>query len=349
MWWLLLAGLAVAAAAAAVGVAVRMPGRSHRGALAPLTEGERTLREELRRHVQVLASDIGERHIWNAGSLDAAAGYILRHFSGAGLSVTEERFAVRGAEVANVIAEVEPSVPETETETVVVGAHYDSVVGTVGANDNASGVAALLELARLQAERPRRRRIRFVAFVNEEPPFFLTSEMGSRRHARRCRERGERVSAMLALETLGCYSDRRFSQSYPFPFGLFYPRTGNFVAFVGNLRSRALVRRCIGTFRRRAAFPSEGTAAPGYLPGVFWSDHWSFWREGYPALMVTDTALFRYGYYHLAGDTPEKLDYGRLARVVAGLARVVEELAECKGRSGESGNRFRLPSPDPDP
>lgn len=326
MWWLLPAGLAMAAVAAAVGVAVRMPGRSHRGALAPLGDGERTVREGLRHHVQVLASDIGERHVWNAGSLDAAAGYVRRCFSGAGMTVTEERFTVRGAEVANVIAEVEPSAPDAET--VIVGAHYDSVVGTVGANDNASGVAALLELARLLAGRPRRRRIRFVAFVNEEPPFFLTSEMGSRRHARRCRERGERVRAMLALETVGCYSDRRFSQSYPFPFGLFYPRTGNFVAFVGNLRSRALVRRCVGTFRRHAAFPSEGTAAPGYLPGVFWSDHWSFWREGYPALMVTDTALFRYGYYHLAGDTPEKLDYGRLARVVAGLAQVVEELAE---------------------
>ena len=333
MSWLLLTLAGVTLAGGSICAAIHMPGKSHRGRLAPLTGTEEAIRTGLRRHVHVLAGEIGERHIWNPGSLAAAADYVRGAFAAAGIAAIDEPYAVREVEVSNVIAEIGSGDPTGEI--VVVGAHYDSVIGTVGANDNASGVAALLELARLLVGRPLARRGRFVAFANEEPPFFLTLEMGSRRHAQGCRARRERVVAMLTLETMGCYSDRRLSQSYPFPFGLFYPRTGNFIAFVGNLRSRALVRRCVSAFRRCAAFPSEGTAAPGDLPGVFWSDHWAFWREGYPALMVTDTALFRYGYYHLAGDTPEKVDYGRLARVVAGLAHVIEELAGVE----ESGDR----------
>lgn len=322
--WAIPAVAAVAAAVAAILAVMCMPGRSYRGLLPPLTAEEETIRAGLRRHVRALAAEIGERHIWHDGSLAAAADYIEGALAVAGLTVTRQRFTVRGVEVANVIGEL--GSPHPDAEVTVVGAHYDSVIGTVGANDNASGVAALLELARLLAVRPLARRVRFVAFANEEPPFFLSSEMGSRQYAQRCRDARENVVAMLALETMGCYSDRRYSQSYPFPLGLFYPRTGNFIAFVGNLRSRALVRRCVRAFRRHAAFPSEGAAAPGYLPGVFWSDHWSFWRAGYRALMVTDTAPFRYGYYHLAGDTPEKVDYARLARVVTGLAGVIEEL-----------------------
>ncbi len=334
MTWVALALVAVVAAGVTISAVTWMPGRSHRGPLLPLTEAEDLIRIGLRRHVRTLASDIGERHLWHEGSMAAAADYVHAAFATAGLAVSEQRFTVRGCEVANVIGEAGP--PHPDGELVVVGAHYDSVIGTVGANDNASGVAVLLELARLLGPRPLGRQLRFVAFANEEPPFFLSWEMGSRQYARRCRERRERLVAMLALETMGCYSDRRFSQSYPFPFGLFYPRTGNFIAFVGNLRSRALVRRCLRSFRGHAAFPSEGTAAPGYLPGVFWSDHWAFWREGYQALMVTDTALFRYGYYHLAGDTPEKIDYARLARVVGGLAHVIEDLA---GGGEDSGVR----------
>ena len=283
------------------------------------------MRDRLRRHVQVLAGDIGERHIWHPDGLAAAERYIAAAMREAELSVERQAFDARGAPVANVIGTWTPEA--SHREAIVVGAHYDSVVGTVGANDNASGVAALLELARVLAADGEALPVRFVAFVNEEPPFFLTDDMGSRQYAIRCRARGDRIRAMLSLETLGCYSDRPFSQSYPPPLGFFYPRTGNFVAFVGNLRSRTLVRRCVRTFRSLVRFPCEGAALPGYLPGIFWSDHWSFWREGYPAAMVTDTALFRYGYYHLRGDTPEKLNYGRLARVVNGLARVVRALA----------------------
>jgi Zn-dependent M28 family amino/carboxypeptidase len=214
---------------------------------------------------------------------------------------------------------------------VVIGAHYDTVRGSPGANDNASGVAALLELARLLKEFRPKREIRLVAFVNEEQPFFATEGMGSWRYAKRCASRGESVSAMLSLETIGYYSDQPGSQHYPFPFGLFYPSRGNFIAFVGNLRSGMLVRKVVESFRRNADFPSEAVAAPGWMTGIGWSDHWAFWKEGYPALMVTDTALFRYAEYHTSADTHEVVDVERTARVVHGLAAVIRDLAEERG------------------
>ena len=199
--------------------------------------------------------------------------------------------------------------------------------GSPGADDNASGVAALLELARLLAGTALPRTVRFVAFANEEAPFFYGDEMGSNLYAARAHAQGERIEAMLSLETVGYFTDQPGSQRYPFPFSLFYPDTGNFIGFVGNLSSRRLVRRVIGAFRVSTAFPSEGVAAPSGMEGVHWSDHWSFWEAGYPAIMVTDTAPFRYPHYHTATDTPEQLDYTGLARVTGGLAEVVGVLA----------------------
>jgi Zn-dependent M28 family amino/carboxypeptidase len=151
--------------------------------------------------------------------------------------------------------------------------------------------------------------------------------MGSLVYARQCRQRNENIVAMLSLETIGYYSTAKGSQKYPFPVGLFYPSRGDFVAIVGNRANARLVRRCIASFRRQASFPSEGAALPGRLPGIDWSDHWSFWQAGYPGIMVTDTAPFRYPHYHTEQDTPDKLDYERLARVVAGLDKVLEDLA----------------------
>jgi Zn-dependent M28 family amino/carboxypeptidase len=225
----------------------------------------------------------------------------------------------------NVEAEIAGS--ERRDEVVIVGAHYDSVEGTTGANDNASGVAAMLALARTLAMRHPRTTLRFVAFANEEPPYFQTKDMGSVVYAERCKQRGERVVAMLSLETIGFYSDARGSQKYPPPLAALYPDTGNFIGFVGDRSSAALVRRAVATFRGATRFPSEGAALFAWLPGVGWSDQWSFWQAGYPAIMVTDTAPFRYPHYHTVADTPDKLDYDRMARVVTGLQRVVEDLA----------------------
>jgi len=304
---------------------IRMPGRSHTGPLQPLTAEQRDVGLRLRAHVTRLAGEIGERNVWAHENLAAAAGWIEETLRSLGLEVRGQTFEAEGHRVRNL--EVERRGAGRADEIVVVGAHYDSVLGSPGANDNASGVAALLELARRFGDQSSARTLRFVAFVNEEPPFFQTAEMGSLVYARRSRAASERVVAMLSLETIGCYADAPGSQQYPFPFGLFYPRRGDFVGFVGNIASRALVGQAIGAFRRHAAFPSEGVAAPGWIGGIGWSDHWGFWQQGYPAVMVTDTAPFRYPHYHLHSDTPDRLDYDRLARVVSGLARVVEELA----------------------
>jgi hypothetical protein len=154
--------------------------------------------------------------------------------------------------------------------------------------------------------------------------------MGSRIYASRLRQQHEDIVGMLSLETMGFYSEAPHSQEYPFPFSFLYPDSANFIGFVANLRSRHLMRLSLAAFRRTTRFPSEGTAAPGWITGIGWSDHWSFWREGYRAIMVTDTAFFRYEHYHTRQDTPEKIDYDRLARVTNGLAEVVRELANTE-------------------
>ena len=172
------------------------------------------------------------------------------------------------------------------------------------------------------------RTLRFVAFVNEEPQYFQTPQMGSFVYAARCQSRGDRIEAMISLETIGYYSNEPRSQGYPAPgLGFLYPRTGNFIAFVGNVASRSLLRNVIGEFRRYAQIPSEGGALPAMIPGVGWSDQWSFWQHGYPGIMVTDTAPFRYPHYHAATDTPDKLDYDSMTRVVVGLEKVIHHLA----------------------
>lgn len=303
---------------------VWMPGRSWNGPLRPLSDGQRAVCARLEGHVHVLAGDIGERNTATHAALLRTADYIERTFGEAGYSVARQEFRAEGRPVCNL--EVELRGTSRAEEIVVVGAHYDTVYVCAGANDNGSGVAALLELARQFAGRPQPRSVRFVAFVNEEPPYFRTDEMGSLVYARRCKERGDRIVGMMSLETIGYYSDEEGSQQYPPPFGWFYPDRGHFIAFVANTSSGGLVRRAVRAFRASAQFPSEGVAAPGFITGIGWSDHWSFWQAGYPAFMVTDTAPFRYPFYHTEEDTPDKLDYERMARVTEGLVSVVEEM-----------------------
>ncbi len=303
---------------------IRMPLESYAGPWLPLGQEEEALRETLKRDVQVLAGDIGERSLFAEGTLTTAANFIEAALAKAGYQVNRQGYEVRGTICHNLEVEI-PGGPRRD-EIVIIGAHYDSVSGSPGANDNASGVAALLALARSFAGTKPERTLRFVAFVNEEPPFFWTADMGSRVYAKECRKRGENIVAMVSLETIGYYSDEQGSQRYPFPLGLFYPSRGDFIAFVGNTASSDLVRQCIATFRRHARFPSEGAALPALTPGVGWSDHWSFWQEDYPALMVTDTAPFRYPHYHTAGDTPDKINYERMARLVTGLEKVIRDL-----------------------
>jgi Zn-dependent M28 family amino/carboxypeptidase len=309
-------------------VKIHMPGKTFAGPLPPLSAEQAQLSARLRGHVQVLGGDIGERNVYHPQALEAAAAYIEGQFANLGYQTGRQEYEVEGVRVRNIDVNI-PGVPGAARadEIVVVGAHYDSARGAPGANDNASGVAAVLEIARTLRDRKLARTVRYVAFVNEEPPFFQTDQMGSVVYARRCRERGERVVAMLTPETIGCYSDEKKSQHYPSLLSWFYPSVGNFIAFVGESESGRLVARCVQLFREHAKFPSEGGAAPKSIEGVGWSDHWSFSRQGYPGLMITDTAPFRYAHYHTAQDTPDKCDYDRMARVVEGVARVIEDLA----------------------
>ena len=307
--------LVMAVPAAFLGWMIAMPGRSWSGAPAPLAERDRALADRLRAHVTAIAS--GEHNMDHPVAYEAAAVYLEAQLAQAGFPVHRQPLeALKGAE-RNLEVEIPGSA--AGAGIVVVGAHYDSVAGAPGANDNGSGVAGVLELARLLSSWKPRHTWRLVLFANEEPPYFYTDLMGSADYARKSKARGERIAAMFSLETIGYYSDAPGSQRYPFPFSFFYPDRGDFLAFVGNLPSRRLVRETIGAFRVHARFPSEGVAAPAFIPGVDWSDHLNFWREGWPALMITDTAPFRYPYYHTAHDTPDKIDYERLARVVIGL------------------------------
>ena len=305
-------------------VMLRMPGNSHAGALPQLSDQQRKLSAQLRSHVEVLGRKIGERHDRRPKQLAAAIRFITGQFEAAGHKVAAQTFG--RLPLTNL--EVEITGTQHAKEIVVVGAQYDSAHDTPAANDNGSGVAALLTLAaRLRGLRPKRT-LRLVAFASEEPPHFQTDQMGSLVYAKRCKDRGENVVAMLSLETMGYFDDAAGSQKYPPPLSAFYPDTGNFIAVVGNVASRSLVHEVLASLRSNMRFPSEGAALPAALQGVGWSDHWSFWQHGYSAVMITDTAVFRYPHYHEPTDTPDKIDFDRLARVVVGLDKTIRQLID---------------------
>jgi hypothetical protein len=319
--------LLIAAPAAALLWMTSVPGRSHEGPLPPLDPQQADLARRAQQHVVAIASR--PHNIGHPEELERSARYIEAALAGYGYAVQRQPFAADGQQVRNLEAVIEPAA--ADAGTLVIGAHYDSCCGAPGANDNGSGTAAVIELARLLADLRGRSalRIRLVLFVNEEPPYFKTPSMGSLVYAKRLKEGGERLMGMMSLETIGYYSDRENSQHYPPPLGLLYPKKGDFIAFVGLTSSRGFVRRTVAAFRKEAGFPSVGGTAPGFVAGIDWSDHWSFEQVGIPALMVTDSAPFRYPYYHSSEDTPDKLDYERLARVVSGLERVVRGWARA--------------------
>jgi hypothetical protein len=303
----------------------QMPLQSHTGPLPNLSGEEAEIRDHLRVHVNYLSEAIGERNLSRPVSLQATANYLRSNLAQAGYTVAEHTFLVDGHDVSNL--EVTLSGVDRSGGTIIVGAHYDTAAGAPGANDNSSGVAAVLELARLLQRSTMRKTVRFVLFVNEEPPYFQTDKMGSVVYARQLRQDHVHVSAMISLETIGYYSDVPDSQKYPALLNLFYPSRGNFVGFVGNPESRDLVRLAVRRFRETSKFPSEGIAAPADWPGIGWSDQWSFWQQQYPGIMITDTAPFRYPYYHTPRDTANHVDFDGMSRVVEGIRRVIESLA----------------------
>ena len=302
-----------------------MPGSSFEGEPPPMDEELKELAAQLERDVRVFADEIGPRHVEAPQGLEESVEFLEDELQQVGYDPKRQTFEVQGVDCHNVEVEIEGS--EHPDEIVIFGAHYDSFLDTPAANDNASGVAANLHLARYFADADPERTLRFVFFVNEEPPWFQTEKMGSYQYAKRSDERGEDIVAMVSLETIGYYSDEPGSQEYPVGMlSWMYGDQGNFIAIVGNVASRSVLREATGAFRDTAVVPSESAALPGFTPGVGWSDHWAFWQFDFPGIMFTDTALFRYPYYHTAQDTAEKLDYETMARVVEGVEGVVEAL-----------------------
>ncbi len=329
---------------------IRMPGTSYSGGL-PKVDAPTALASRLKDHVRTLAEEIGERNVFHPHELNRAADYVESQLELAGYTVDRFRFDTpisaedkmeadsfyvrNGAapsevevgdeiEVYNLVAER----PGKSPGYVVIAAHYDSVLISPGADDNASGVAALIELARVFSDVQLDKSVRFVAFTNEEPLMWRTEYMGSFRYARQMRNQGEEVHAMLSIDGMGYYSDEEGSQHYPPPVSLFYPSKANFVAVVSNVENRSLVRRAVKSFRdSEVPLASIGAAMPPRIAGTDLSDHSSFWQFGYPGALVTDTNYLRTAHYHRATDSPEKLNYEALAVAVDGLAVVIADLA----------------------
>jgi Zn-dependent M28 family amino/carboxypeptidase len=283
------------------------------------------LAARLQSHVETLAGTIGERNVYRPKALAAARDYIEATWRGQGYQVSAQEYQVDGVTCANL--EAGRAGAGRSDEILLLGAHYDSVRGCPGANDNGSGVAALLEIARCFADIAPALTVRFVAFVNEEPPFFMTRRQGSAVYAKAARARGDDIRLMASLETMGCYSDAPGSQRYPPLFRYFYPDRGDFIGLVSDLRSRRAMRHVAKVFRAHSDFPMQHTAAFRWIPGIAWSDHLPFWRQGYRALMVTDTAFHRYQYYHTPQDTPDKLTYPAFGQATLALCHCFAALA----------------------
>jgi Zn-dependent M28 family amino/carboxypeptidase len=285
--------------------------------------------ESLKRHVDRLAGLIGPRHLGAPRSFTAAATFVERELADAGYTVERQPYRVGQHDVSNIVAELPGN--RRRDEIVVVGAHYDTVFYTPGADDNASAVAVLIEVARLLRPLRPSRTVRFVSFACEEPPYFHTGDMGSQVYARECRARSVHIHGMLCLEMLGYYTTEPNSQQIPpgIPRFLhrFLPHRGDFLAAVGNLRSWRLLWQFRCGFKRAVRFPLWTLALPESIEEIRLSDNSSFWNQGYPALMITDTSFLRNPHYHSMSDTPDTLDYERMAQVTLGIAGATARLA----------------------
>lgn len=306
-------------------IAVTMPGTSVSAELPPLTPEQTALKQRLQQHVYHISETIGERSAGQSRKLDQTADYIQQQLESYGYIPTSRSF---GEEQYRNI-EVDLYGREKRAEIIVIGAHYDTTWLTPGADDNASGIAGLLEIANSLKDKRFPRTIRFIAFANEEVPNYRRAEMGSMYSAKRSFTRSELVVGMISLEMIGYFPDQPGSQRYPSILSRFYPDQGNFLAFVSNLVSRDFMLRSISHFREQAVFPSEGLIAPEWLErSIRRSDHASYWYYDYPALMITDTANFRNRNYHRQSDRHDTLDYDSMARLVGGLTVMLERLAQ---------------------
>lgn len=282
---------------------------------------------KLKKHIEYLAIDIGERNFFNPDSLDKSADYIQETFENYDYKTVERQKFISYEKIAfNIIATLDGN--SKKEENIIIGAHYDSVFGSPGADDNATGVAALLEIARILKDSSPNRTIKFVAFANEEPPYFKSENMGSFNYAKHCNDIGMNIALMISLESLGYYSDDKDSQGYPFPLHFFYPSTANFIAIVGGLSTKTLVKDILTIAKKVNLINVEGVNLPSIIPGVDWSDHWAFWEYDYRAIMVTDTVPYRNPHYHKSSDLPETLNYHYFTNTVLMLVEIIKILAD---------------------
>ncbi|WP_373539084.1 M28 family peptidase [Chamaesiphon sp.] len=308
---------------------VWMPGTSYRQALPPLSAADRSLQDRLQRDVEMLSAKIGSRNVGNYPNLVAAQEFLDRELTKAGYTVRAQQYTVAERTYSNLEVEIPGS--SLAEQILVVGGHYDSAFTSPGADDNATGAAAVLALAREFVGTKPLRTLRFVEFTNEEPPFFCTQNMGSFRYAQNAKQRGDKIVGMFSLETLGYFTNTANTQKYPPLLSFLYPDRGDFISFISDIDSRELLRNTIRSFRAQTKFPSEGAAMPNFIQGVGGSDHWSFWQQGYQALMITDTATFRYPFYHTAADTADKIDFEQLSRVTHGIGNVIRDFVGLEG------------------
>lgn len=299
------------------------PGESYKGAITPTAQDLARV-EILQRHVKKIASVEHNTQAWK--NLENSKNYIVEELKTAGLEPGQQEYSLGGVlnqKVSNieVVIEADETSP-TKNQNVVIGAHYDSAEGAPGANDNGSGAAALIEIAKTfknQKTKPKYK-MRLVWFVNEEPPYFKSDKMGSYVYAKNLADRKEQVKAMYAFDMLGAFYEEKGTQHYPLFFGFFFPSQGNFLGFVSDLDARDLMINSLTAFRGSGVkIGSEGIAAPTLVRGIDYSDHWSFYHFGWNAIMITDTAFKRYKHYHTEHDTPEKINYPALTVVVKGL------------------------------
>jgi hypothetical protein len=286
----------------------------------------------LEHDVRMLAEEIGERNLRDPirhRALVKAAAFLWNELRETGRQPGRQAFWANERATENL--ELEIAGAEFAREVIVIGAHYDTVRSSPGGNDNGTGVAVVLQLARMFSQvaehaRPART-LRFVLFSCEEPPFTRTPQMGSMVYAARCKQHGEHVAGMLSLETLGSFYDGHRGPDAPLPFRLWSPFRGDFIAVIGNLASKPLTQRITHEFRASSRVRCRTLTAPGFLPGVRSSDHWSFWKHGYRASMITDTAPLRYRHYHRPTDRAANVDFERLAEITSGMSVVVQRLS----------------------
>jgi len=299
---------------------------SHPQHIAPPPIPQEISEESLKQHVYMLAGEIGERNIQRPESLISAAHYISRQWQAMGYEIYTQGYRAKNIPCTNI--EITRQGTETPEKIIVVGAHYDSIPGSPGANANASGVATLIELARMARSMTFKSTIKFVALVNQEPPFFGTEYMGSWIYAHQAHMRGDDIQLAILLDSIGNYTDAPNSQHYPPFLGSRSLQQGNFLTLLSNLKSRHQGHRLFSSFRRHSNFPIKKIVAPRFIPGMSWGDQSPFWLHHYNAVMLTDTGPYRSKFYHSGRDTPEKLNYAAMQKLSSAIMHSLASLAQ---------------------